>query len=402
MLLKNCNSRMKDLLALALFTLVASLNVISQGAYVPAKLSPSDLSEDIRLLVDSLNSTHPGLDRYDTRSDEAKAMAEIERLQVSGGNEMEFYLAISRHLAAIRCDHTKAELPSGLAKFREENPSHFPFRFTVIDGRMYIRDFDAEQAKLERGTEILKINGRPVSDVLSEFSALVSVDGYTDHVKPFKIADDSDLLGADLDHFYPLRYGFGPNVTLEVKTTKGKRSTINAALISYKKWRTLGDEKAINNFSDPKAVELRFPGPETAYLRVATFINYRTPVDPYKVFAPLFDQIRERGTKQLIVDLRQNGGGSDDVGIALGRFLLTERAALNSSTAVKSLSIKTELRPFLQTWNRSVFDIAPSGWVRNEDGLMKRPNRLLSLNHFRTRSEGESLSSRVPTMHPAL
>lgn len=351
----------------------------AQSPYTPAKLNADQVSADLKLMNDALKAIHPGLERYNTSQEKERAEAALNALAKRGSDEFEFYLAVSRYLAAIRCDHTKAELSPALAKYREENPSHFPFRFTVIDGRMFVRNFDLDQGKFERGTEIVKINGRNASELINEFAGYVSVDGYTDHVRPFKLAEDSDLLGSDLDHFYPLKYGFGPAVALELKRPGGKVEKVGVSLVSFKKWRTLGEVAAVKNFSDPAAVEFRLLGDDTAYLRVATFINYRTPVDPYKVFAPLFDEMRERKVQHLIVDLRENGGGSDDVGVALGRFLLSDRATVKGATAVRALSVKPELRSFLETWNRSVFDIDPAGYAKNTSGLFEKQNAPVQL-----------------------
>ncbi|MGD9587418.1 MAG: S41 family peptidase [Pyrinomonadaceae bacterium] len=368
-------------LLLSAFFIVLSIAAgsIAQTSYAPPKMSAEQVAADIRLLVDALESIHPGLDRYDTKTDRDIAVEALRRLAKTGGNEFELYLALSRYLAAIRCDHTKAELSPAISKHREDHPSHLPFKFTVIDGRMFVRDFDARQGSIPRGTEILRINGRQASDLIDEFARYVSVDGYTDHVRPFKLADDSDLLGSNFDQFYPLRYGFRPELALEIRQPGAKVEKKAASLISYKKWRSLGDGKAVNNFSDPGAVEFRQTGGDTAYLRVATFINYRTPIDPNKVFSPIFDQIRERKIRHLIVDLRENGGGSDDVGVALGRFLLPERVIIKGALAVKALSVKPELRPFLETWNRSVFDIDPAGFAKNASGLFEKQSAPVDL-----------------------
>ncbi|HCA57610.1 MAG TPA: hypothetical protein DEP46_06430 [Blastocatellia bacterium] len=361
---------MRSLLAASFIIFFAASSSFAQPLHVPAKLDGAQIAADVRLMLDALESIHPGLDRYDTKVDRAKALDGLRRLERTGGTELELYLAASRYLAAIRCDHTKAELSPQLSKYREDNPSHLPFRFAVIEGRMFVREFDREQATIERGTEVVKINGKKASELIDEFSEYVSVDGYTDHVRPFKLAEDSDLLGSDLDHFYPLRYGFGPPVALELKRPGGKAEKLNASLITYRKWRNLATEKRINNFSDPSAVEFRIAD-EVAYLRVATFINYRTPMDPYKVFSPIFEQIRERRVQHLIVDLRENGGGSDDVGVALGRFILPEPVAFRSRSAIKTLSVPERLRPYLETWDRSVFDVAPAGWSKNSDLLFE-------------------------------
>lgn len=58
-------------------------------------------------------------------------------------------------------------------------------------------------------------------------------------------------------------------------------------------------------------------GPDSAELSIIV-IRY----DTYYYFAAFFRAINQSGAKNLIVDLRENGGGSDDASATLLQFLM--------------------------------------------------------------------------------
>ena len=110
---------MRSLLAASFIIFFAASYSFTQSSYIPAKLSGSQIGADVRLILDALESIHPGLDRYDTKADRAKALDGLRRLARTGGTEFEFYLAASRYLAAIR--------PLKVSR-RQSEPSSVPIR----------------------------------------------------------------------------------------------------------------------------------------------------------------------------------------------------------------------------------------------------------------------------------
>ena len=348
-----------------------ALSVFALG-YQPVVLSSEQAKAEIDLLRRSLESIHPGLYRYTPKDKIDLEFARLEALARKPINDIDLYREISLTLAAIRCDHTKAELPPALSRFRNENGTHFPFRFRIFGPRLYVVEA-AEGLDLPRGSEIEEINGRKVSELIRTLSAFVSVDGFTDHVRPFKLAEDSDLMGADFDHFYPFVYGFAENIKLKFRRP-GSRNTqyVDTKPITYPQWKQLRPEGAVSNFSDDGAVELKLLDQKTAYLNIETFVNYRTPVDASQVFRPIFARLRSEGVDHLILDLRQNGGGSDDVPASLTRFLLKGPAKVRRTTAVRSVKFDETLRPYLQTWNNSIFSLKADDFDENPEGLFQR------------------------------
>ena len=115
------------------------------------------------------------------------------------------------------------------------------------------------------------------------------------------------------------------------------------------------------NFGDAVSLEIKSTnaGSPVAILTVDTFVNYRKPVDALALFDSIFSELEAKGVNQLIVDLRNNGGGSDDAQMALLRhlyqvpFTLVDGAWL-SDKPLGSLAGK------LNSWDRTAIDIDKS------------------------------------------
>jgi len=124
--------------------------------------------EDLKLLRMALQDVHPGYARYASRAAMDQLLDDLDRRSRSGITDLDLYLRVSCVLAKIRCGHTKAELPVALKNYRETNPSYLPFCLRIFAGNLYVDRIDATQPLLERGDEILLINGHHVGDILTK------------------------------------------------------------------------------------------------------------------------------------------------------------------------------------------------------------------------------------------
>jgi hypothetical protein len=327
-------------------------------AYQGKTLSPEQAAADVALVRQALETIHPGLYRYTPRAEMDAAVARLEERVKKPISDVELYGEVSLLLAKIHCDHTKAELPGAISKYRKENPTHLPFRFRIFDGRMYV----ASSPDLERGTEILSINGVPVSAILARIAPAVSYDGITDRVIPAKLEADSDLMGSDFDQFFPVFFGFAPELKLEVP---GRTVTVKP--IPYEQWKSLPWPSVPEGAEFHKTTTWKRIDPKTAYLRIDTFVNYRNPVDPATVYDPIFQAIQD--AEHLIVDLRENGGGSNDASEGLARYLLEKPFVVTKSARLKAIRYG-DLPKHIESWGdrKELFEPAEDRFRKLPDG----------------------------------
>jgi hypothetical protein len=335
-----------------------------------APLAPADLRADVALMRRAYERVHPGLYRYTSKRDIDAAFGRLETFSAQPHDVLAFYAAISQTIAAIRCDHSKAEMPPAVEQYREREPTYFPFRFRLFDGRMVVVSADPTQPQLAAGQEIVSIDGRPVADVVAALAPDVSYDGNTSYVVPFKLEADSDLDGSDFETFYPAHFGFAAMHDLAIRSAGGEAKAIRVTPISVAAWRAL-PWPAIPYHSDlVNGTTWSLLDAKTAYLRVDSFVKYRRPVDAMTYYDAFFKSIDASGASRLIVDLRWNGGGSTDATIALARFLMNERFVWNAPMVVKTLDFG-DLPDYAQTWGdqNAFFHPDPAAYERRPDGM---------------------------------
>lgn len=317
--------------------------------YMPRMLSAEQATSDVALLRRALETVHPGLYRYTAKADIDAAFARLEAAAAAPITELALHAEIARLLAAIHCDHTKAEMPDAITAFRTGNPTHLPLRFQLIEGRMIVVSNDGQAGAPPVGSEVLAINGMAVPALLLMLAPLVSYDGTTDQAIAAKLADDSDLMGDDFNENYPALFGFPDSWQIEWKPVGGTQAT-TATLqpIRFARWTALTGPGAEYRSEFYSAITWRMNG-TTARLGIDTFVNYRNPVQATQLLSGFFAAMQEAGTEHLILDLRNNGGGSEDVSVALGRYLIDQPFVWSKPVRYKAVRYG-DLTQHFQTW----------------------------------------------------
>ena len=328
--------------------------------YPAQPLTAEEAKFDFELLRRVMEEVHPGYGRYEPAQETGTFMDTIAATLENGVTDAQLYLDVSRVLAHLRCDHTKAELPEDIEAFRNQEPSYLPFTFRLFGDQMVVDRVAGGVVGLERGDRVIRLNGREVSEVLSQISELVSVDGYTDDTRYVEMENSSEYLGDAVDHFWPFLYGWVDQWTIETESegdpARNGPRRVHAPAITYPQWLELAsDGERFVNF--PDTVEFKMLDHLTGYLSIGTFVNYREPVPPEDVFEPIFSQLKQAGAVRLVLDLRDCGGGSDDVPAVLATYLSDSRVRISKRPSWVRTYRFGDLREYLSTWDESVFSL---------------------------------------------
>jgi len=363
-------------LPLPLNAAAANPNVAETPAtprYTPRLLSVEEARRDVALLRRALETVHPGLYRYTTKAGIDAAFARLESAASVPITDLALHGEVARMLATIHCDHTKAEMSDAITAFRTANPTHLPLRFQLIEGRMIVVSTDAQAGAPPVGSEILSINGMAVPRLLLQLAPLTSYDGTTDQAIAAKLADDSDLMGDDFNENYPALFGFPDAWRIEWKPVGGTASTTaDLRPIRFAQWTSLAGPGARYRGDFYNSVSWRLNG-KTARLGIDTFVNYRSPVQATAFLNGFFAAMAEAGTDHLILDLRRNGGGSDEVPVALGRYLIDKPFLWAKPQRLKAVRYG-DLPNHISAWGDrdALFNPPLDTFTRTADGWYER------------------------------
>jgi hypothetical protein len=295
-------------------------------------LAPVQLREEADLIRVAVETLNPGATRFLSAKALAARGRELEREAGYAGDTATWYRAVSRYLAGLRSEATVAEWPDRVRTWRQQNPSHLPFRVSLVDGKAIVTQA-TEDSGVTVGDELLEIEGRRVGDIRKGLAPWTSVEGRTDYAK-------DAMFGEGLDNYGPILWGL--RSSWNVRFRQGGVRSVKG--IPFEPWQKLRSQV---EFAEGVSFE-RLPG-RVAVLRVASFANDRNRADPVAAFRPHLEALRREPGIRLILDLRGCGGDSTDVPIALLRYLAPEPPAWASEVWLRTTAVAERLRPYLAT-----------------------------------------------------
>ena len=271
-------------------------------------LSPADArQQDLDVLYRSLVQYHPDLFANTPEADFLARKAEIEA-RLAGESDVDFSLDL-QSLAALAGDsHTQVSLNAVADQVR-----FYPMVLTWYDGHWYLTT--AEQAHGDLlGSEVTAVNGHSMEAVLESFSALLSADNPVKLRRQYRqscnVADLYEYVGlvpegGDLE----LTLAGGPVLAVE---------PVDAAALGSVSLARLSDQITVSP-ATAATEDFYWSAPLND---VTYYIQYNTcredPELPMETFtAQVMADLEQGSYSVLLLDLRNNGGGSDGVIIPL-------------------------------------------------------------------------------------
>ena len=344
-----------------------ALGQVAPPRYAAVTLTPAQARADLALLRRALQEVHAGYDRYTPRHALDTAFARLLRRAAEPISDLAFYGDVALLLAQIRCNHTKAEYPAALQTFRGTAATHLPVHVRIFDRRLFVAL--SQDTSIARGSEITTINGVRAVDIITRLARYAAVDGYTDFARTTLLEADADLMGSDLDHYWPIEFGFATAFTFGVKTATGSARTVTLAPITFAAWKALSGRPQPDEFG--RNTRWAMLDDTTAQLTIRSFVNYRTPVNADSLYRSIFTDMRSRHVRHLVLDLRGNGGGSDDASEGLLRYLIDAPVRAKRSVRRRTIRVDSALAAAFDTWGDRapiftpaavLFDARSDGW----------------------------------------
>ena len=131
--------------------------------------SPSELKEDLRFLIQTLEEVHPHLYAYISETDASQAQGEVEQEFVRPLSRIEFYFRIAPVVAALSDGHTRIVLPHEEYQewIRTARPV-FPLEVTVRNDRIFVSADYSSPKTIPEGAELISVNGVSASAIVAK------------------------------------------------------------------------------------------------------------------------------------------------------------------------------------------------------------------------------------------
>nr|MBK9653702.1 hypothetical protein [Bacteroidota bacterium] len=299
-------------------------------------MTSAELLKDFEVLKGVLQNYHPGLYRFQDSLTVAKHFDNLELQLKRDLSLSEAYLLLSRFTSSLKCGHT-------FCSFYNQSGATKDSLFNKKDSSVY-----------------LEINNIPVAFIIDSLIQYVKGDGNNN----LKRLNDLNLSGLGkfeaFDIFYPLLFPpINNSYSLKVKQAdKTDILTLNVNPISRTERFGLIENKY---GKQPSTLDdlwsFKILNNETGYLKIGTFVTNKLTIDWKKFLNNAFDELTEKNIENLIIDMRGNEGGNDEVNLVLGKKLAKSQIAFPAfKELLRYENISEEFRPYLNTWDESFYN----------------------------------------------
>jgi len=300
---------------LLLTALTLSLPAVSQRHTPDHPWPATALQQDLAVLQDLLQTLHPSLYAYlPSEQWKTACLSFQDRIRDSLTTHQFLYGTILPLIASIRCGHTYATYPKALATHLRRSPqSYFPLHLKCWgDTMLVVSHLNPADSSIPRGSLITAIQGMRPMEIRDAMFRFLPTDGYAQNLNNHRLSTSFPSLHRNI-------FGLRKEYQVSVRTPEGRDTTL-----TLKAFRTASDSnhrptartgpsragKVLRYFTDSMT--------NAAVLRINSFDKR---LGARRFFRRSFRDIRRKGTRDLIVDIRNNGGGYVDQQAQLARYL---------------------------------------------------------------------------------
>ena len=297
--------------------------------YNPTKPIPAEaLKEDFAITRGAIEDEHGDPYIY-TPKEELSAMFDAAYAQLNKPmSEIEFVKLTGPIIHAVHDGHTNLSLPEVFGDSYVYEVPIFPAVSYLEKDRVLVWNDGTSQGSLPRGSEIISIDGEPVNALVQRITDLfVSTDGYTSAAARQELQGEEDLRSRFATYLaylknFPETYDVtfrAPAGTERTAQVRGEqvRDIFDTIQERYPPSVTDADELGTHE-EDEAVTRLHWEG-DVPVLTIDSFND--GSFDEYAAaLERAFTKIQERNASDLVIDLRDNGGGAPGRGWLLLKY----------------------------------------------------------------------------------
>ena len=313
-------------------------------AFNPNKeYSKEKLQQDYRLFRAILEESHPSLYWYTTK-DSLNYYFDQGYSQIGDSmTEPQFRTLLSYVIARIDCGHTSIRSSKSYAHYMDTlRAPQFPLGIKFWDDTAAIySNLNRRDTCLTRGTVITAIDGRPIGMVRDSLFRYMVTDGYSINHKYQTLSNLGNFCG-----LYQSVFGYRDYFQVSYLDKEGLEKTTDIRMFEMRKDTTFRrfmasvdkmskKKRRRNRLFNNRSLQVDTTG-SMAYMTVSTFTNGNRLK---AFFRNSFRYLDNAKIKNLVIDVRTNGGGNVGLSNKLTQYLADHKFKIADSLyAVRKMS----------------------------------------------------------------
>lgn len=302
------------------------------------KYSKQQLQEDYNLLRNILEKKHPSLYWYTPKdSMDFYFNAGYNAIRDSM-TELQFgWKIIAPLTSVIHCGHTSFNMSKGWNHFIKNRviPS-FPLYLKVWkDTMMVVGNLNFKNRLISNGSFISSINGINNHEMIDYMFHFLVEDGYSENINYIR-------LSADFPYYHRNIFGLYKSYLVDYTDSLGNSKTsvipyFDPGIDTLQKKRILKKRNKLKYTHGEKLARIRSLQFDSSYALMT--VNGFSKGHLKKFFRRSFREIKKSQTKNLVIDLRINGGGDIIKSVFLAKYLHDSSFKVADTAMAKSNSL---------------------------------------------------------------
>ncbi len=299
------------------------------------KFAKEILQNDFKIFRHILEEGHPGLYWY-TSKDSMNYFFNYGYSRISDSmTELQFRTLLSYTISKINCGHTSVRYSKNYYRFLDTvKMKQFPLSIKLWDDSAVVyANLNRKDQTIKRGTVLKSINGKPVKFYRDSLFQFLSMDGHGLINKYQTLSNAGTFSG-----WYRNVFGLNDKFTIGYMNNRGEEKQTDIRVFDPKKDSSYNEE--LMNFKKPDRKERRHnlmaasheliidASTSTAFVTLNTFIG---GIGIRGFIKRTFKDLHRKHIKNLVVDVRNNGGGNVGISNLLTKLIINHRFKMADS-----------------------------------------------------------------------
>ena len=326
---------------LSLSFLIISNIIFSQS--IDDSFSQKKMRKDLEVFKNIRLKANSGLYKYRTKRQIDSIYNWADEEIKKSSTYLEFYNIICKLTDFEGSLHNDTSLPSKYWKsLRKESYGYFPYPIKWVDGKWII---NYNKGKIPLGAEIISINNEKIENIITNLYKYYTTDGINTTGKRIG-------LRAHFSRYYRWHYGVTKEFEVEyrepnsaqIKTEKSKSESYLGYYKNFnKRYSKPYDQINYADLQENQKYKYEQTNASTGVLTIYSFSMGNETTEEHKQYCTFLDSIfskmKTKNVKNLIVDVRTNGGGTDPNDLVTYSYLTNRNFSENKQAWISFYKI---------------------------------------------------------------